>query len=55
MGKLALSAAGFAMAFSMASNLSAVTVLLVYIIMIFVQVLLARHLSNRLAGCEPSS
>ncbi len=49
MGKLALSAAGFAVAFSVFENLHVLTVLLVYMVMVFLQVWVAGKLSNALA------
>jgi len=48
MGKLALSAAGFAVAFSMFKNLHVLTMLLVYMVMVFLQVWIAGRLSNKL-------
>lgn len=50
MGKLALSAAGFAIIFSIFKELQVFTVLLVYFLMVLLQVLLAKKVSDDLAS-----
>lgn len=49
MGKLALSAAGFALAFKFGQNLHAGTLLLGYLAMVLIQVFVAAKLSGRMA------